>query len=214
MAYGRRCARGCRFQLDGAFRGRDRLCFPQWPVDHTVDTVLENALILCMKASGISRIPFIWFWPEGARSCAMMTHDVEGQSGLSFCRDLLALDDSFGIKSSFQFVPEARHVVSSEILDEVRGRGFKVNVQDLNHDGDLFRDRKEFLRRAERINEYLRQFAAKGFRSAIMYRNAQWLGAIETSYDMSFPNVAHLEPQRGGCCTVMPFLLTGSLNSR
>jgi hypothetical protein len=24
---------------------------------------------------------------------------------------------------------------------------------------------------------------------------------------MSLPNVAHLEPQRGGCCTVMPFFL-------
>jgi hypothetical protein len=24
---------------------------------------------------------------------------------------------------------------------------------------------------------------------------------------MSFPNVAHLDPQRGGCCTVMPFFI-------
>ena len=24
---------------------------------------------------------------------------------------------------------------------------------------------------------------------------------------MSVPNVAHLEPQRGGCCTVMPYFI-------
>ena len=24
---------------------------------------------------------------------------------------------------------------------------------------------------------------------------------------MSVPNVAHLEPQRGGCCTVMPYFV-------
>jgi len=40
-----------------------------------------------------------------------------------------------------------------------------------------------------------------------MYRNLDWYDAYEFSYDMSVPNVAHLEPQRGGCCTVMPFFV-------
>lgn len=188
-------------------RGWNRLQFPQWPVDRTVDTILESALMLCMRAKDISAVPFIWFWPDGAPSCAMMTHDVETDAGLAFCQKLMALDDSFGIKSSFQLVPEGRYAIPRELLVELRGRGFEANVQDLNHDGDLFKDREEFLRRAGHINQYLRQFDAKGFRSAIMYRNAEWLDAIEASYDMSFPNVAHLEPQRGGCCTVMPYFI-------
>lgn len=184
-----------------------RLRFPHWPVDRTVDTLLEHVLLLCMKANGISSLPFIWFWPEGAPSCAMMTHDVETSAGVGFCRQLMALDDSFEVKSSFQFVPEERYVVPGQLLEEMRSRGFEIDIQDLNHDGDLFRDRDEFLRRAARINEHLRNFGSKGFRSAIMYRNAEWLNAIKASYDMSFPSVAHLEPQRGGCCTVMPFFI-------
>jgi hypothetical protein len=40
-----------------------------------------------------------------------------------------------------------------------------------------------------------------------MYRNVDWYDALDFSYDMSIPNVAHLEPQRGGCCTVMPFFI-------
>ena len=188
-------------------RGWKRLRFPQWPVDCTVDTILEKALILSMKAKGISSVPFIWFWPEGAQSCAMMTHDVETSAGADSCRELMALDDSLAIKSSFQFVPEERYAVSDQLLKELRSCGFEVNIQDLNHDGDLFRDREEFLRRAVRINEYLHNFGCKGFRAAIMYRNAEWLKAIEVSYDMSFPNVAHLEPQSGGCCTVMPYFI-------
>ena len=40
-----------------------------------------------------------------------------------------------------------------------------------------------------------------------MYRNLDWYDAFEFSYDMSVPNVAHLEPQRGGCCTVMPYFV-------
>ena len=30
---------------------------------------------------------------------------------------------------------------------------------------------------------------------------------LKFSYDMSVPNVASLDPQRGGCCTVMPYFL-------
>lgn len=38
-----------------------------------------------------------------------------------------------------------------------------------------------------------------------MYRQQEWFNAFDFSYDMSVPNVAHLEPQRGGCCTIMPY---------
>ena len=40
-----------------------------------------------------------------------------------------------------------------------------------------------------------------------MYREQGWFDAFEFSYDMSVPNAAHLEPQRGGCCTVMPYFV-------
>jgi hypothetical protein len=40
-----------------------------------------------------------------------------------------------------------------------------------------------------------------------MYRNPAWYDAFAFSYDMSVPNVAHLDPQRGGCCTVFPFFI-------
>ena len=48
---------------------------------------------------------------------------------------------------------------------------------------------------------------ALGFRSAVLYRNTDWYDALDFSYDMSIPNVAHLDPQRGGGCTVMPFFV-------
>ena len=40
-----------------------------------------------------------------------------------------------------------------------------------------------------------------------MYRKQQWFDALDFSYDMSVPNVGHLDPQRGGCCTVMPYFV-------
>jgi hypothetical protein len=115
------------------------------------------------------------------------------------------MDDSFGIKSAFQVVPEERYHVQQAGLNSIKDRGFELNVHDLNHDGNLLTDRDEFLRRASAINRYGKQFGALGFRSAVLYRNIDWYDALDFSYDMSVPNVAHLDPQRGGCCTVFPF---------
>jgi hypothetical protein len=189
------------------FRGWEKVRFPNWPVDRTVERIFEQLLVFAMKSWNVDRVPFVWFWPDGARSCAIMTHDVETTAGLRFCPQLMDLNDSFGIKASFQIVPEERYEVPSSLLENIRKRGFEVNVHDLNHDGGLFSDRLEFLRRAELINRYGQQFGSEGFRSAILYHNADWYDALKFSYDMSIPNVAHLDPQPGGCCTVLPFFI-------
>jgi len=188
-------------------RGWDKIPFPAWPVDATVDRIHQRLLALSLKAQGLEKIPFIWFWPEGFSSCAIMTHDVEEKPGRDFCTQLMDLDESFGIRSAFQVVPESRYAVPKSFLDSITSRGFEVNVHDLMHDGRLYADRLEFLHRAARINNYVREYGAQGFRSGILYRNADWFGVFEFSYDMSLPNVAHLDPQRGGCCTVMPFFI-------
>jgi hypothetical protein len=188
-------------------RSRDALRFPRWPVDCSVDSLVEQLLLLAVRSNGNREIPFIWFWPEGASSCAIMTHDVETEEGRRFCSKLMDIDDSFGIKASFQIVPEERYDVSTEFLSSFEDRGFEVVVHDLNHDGHLFRDREQFLRRAARINQYREQYGVEGFRAAVLYRKQEWFDALKFSYDMSVPNVAHLDPQHGGCCTVMPYFI-------
>ena len=188
-------------------RGWKGLAFPNWPVDRTVDQIMEKLLLVSMQARGVRQIPFIWFWPDGKQSCLILTHDVEELRGLNFCSSLMDIDDSFEMKSSFQFIPEGRYSLSAALLNGIRNRGFEVNVHDLNHDGRLYDDRAEFLRRAARINRYAREFGASGFRAGVLYRNADWYDAFEFSYDMSVPNVAHLDPQSGGCCTLMPYFI-------
>src|SRR5260370_19287767 len=181
--------------------------FPHWPVDFTVDSLHERFLQLSMRAQGSDQVPFIWFWPEGAYSCLILTHDVESAAGRNFCSTLMDNDLSHGLKSSFQVVPEKRYEVQESLVSEIRSRAFEFNIHDLNHDGHLFEEKTEFLRRAKKINEYVKKYGARGFRAGAMYRNQDWYDAFEFSYDMSVPNVAHLEPQRGGCCTVMPYFI-------
>ena len=187
--------------------GWEKIPFPRWPVDLSVDLLMESAMTLALKAQRKSRIPFIWFWPDGASACGMMTHDIEGPTGIDFCDQLMDLDDAHGIKSSFQLIPEGREDTWRRTAARLRKRGFEVNLHDLNHDGQLFADRETFLRQSRRINEHAREFGCDGFRSGAMYREQEWFGAFKFSYDMSVPNAAHLEPQRGGCCTVMPYFV-------
>ena len=188
------------------FKGWESIRFPRWPLDRTVEQIFQGLLKLSLKARGVTRTPFIWFWPEGFRSCAIVTHDVESAAGLDFCSSLMDIDDSYNIKSSFQLIPEGgRYSVSSQFLRDMRSRGFETNIHDLTHDGHLFSTHSQFVERAQRINRYAKEFGAKGFRSGQLYRNQEWQENLDFSYDMSVPNVAHLDPQRGGCCTVMPY---------
>jgi hypothetical protein len=190
-------------------RGWQEIKFPSWPVDCTVEAILERLLQLSLETRGIAKIPFIWFWPDGRESCVIMTHDVETAKGRDYCSRLMDIDDRRAVKSSFQIIPEERYTVGPALLNSIRDRGFEINVHDLNHDGHLFSEHEQFLRRVARINRYAKAYGAMGFRSGAMYRNPDWYEAFEFSYDMSFPNVAHLDPQPGGCCTVMPYFIGG-----
>jgi len=184
-----------------------KLPFPRWPVDTTVEQILERVLLLAMKAQGIESMPFIWFWPEGASSCLMVTHDVETEAGVHFIPRLMEIDEGFGVKSSFQLIPQKQYLLEEGLLKTIAARGFEVCIQDLEHVGNLFDDRDRFLLRAGSINQYLEKYQIQGFRAGRLYRNADWYEALNISYDMSIPNVAHLEAQRGGCCTVFPFFI-------
>jgi hypothetical protein len=171
----------------------DKIPFPAWPVDCSVDLIFEKAMGMALQARGGEPIPFVWFWPDGHDSCVIMTHDIEQADGRDLCPMLMDMAETVGMRSSFQVIPEERYQVPPSFLDEVRRRGHEVNIHDLNHDGRLYREREEFLRRAAKIAEYARQFGAEGFRSAILYRNLEWYEALEFGYDMSVPNVAHLD---------------------
>jgi hypothetical protein len=187
--------------------GWHKIPFPHWPVDRTVDNLFERLLQLSLNAQNRKNIPVIWYWPNGASSCAIMTHDVETAAGRDFCEALMDIDDRFGIKAAFQVVPEQRYAVTLAYLDSIAKRGFELGVQDLNHDGRLYQNHQQFKTRANQINAYGRKWGSEGFRAAILYRREEWFSALDFSYEMSVPNVAHLDPQRGGCCTVMPYFI-------
>lgn len=190
-----------------ALQDWSKIPFPSWPVDVTVENFVEWLWTVILEASEEKEIPFIWYWPKSYQSCAIMTHDVETGAGQDFCPTMLKLEAEFGIKSAFELVPEVRYVISKEVMEAIKKAGSEVCVHGLNHDGRLFSSEEIFRTRVKAINQYAEKWGAKGFRSPVMYRNFDWYDGFGFSYDMSVPNVAHLDPQRGGCCTLFPYFV-------
>jgi hypothetical protein len=190
-----------------ALRGWRDIPFPRWPVDTTVEDLEEAAWAELLRITGADRLPFIWYWPEGRRMGAILTHDVETAAGRDFCGGLMGMEAEFGLVSSFEVVPEQRYEVPGAFLQSIRDGGCEIAVHGLNHDGHLFDTETEFRARAEKINRYIHDWGARGFRSPVMYRRQEWLHHLDIAYDMSVPNSARLDPQGGGCCTVRPYFV-------
>src|SRR5665213_2484200 len=155
------------------------------------------------KAAG--QMPEGWpGWPDGKKFALVLTHDVEGPDGLARCRQLMQLEQSLGFRSSFNFIPEGDYAVTRELREELAENGFEVGVHDLHHDGKLYQSRKCFSEKARRINHYLKEWGAVGFRSGFMLHNLEWLQDLQVSYDASTFDADPFEPQPDGVGTIFP----------
>src|SRR5260370_5219572 len=144
-------------------------------------------------------------WPEGKQFGLVLTHDVEGQSGLNKCAQVMELEMEMGFRSAFNFIPEGDYSVSAEFRNRLTHNGFEVGVHDLYHDGKLFLTKKGFNRSAVKINEYLKEWDASCFRSGFMLHNLNWLHQLNIQYDASTFDIDPFEPQPQGRHTIFPF---------
>ena len=145
-------------------------------------------------------------WPEGKKFAFVLTHDVELQGGHDKCKALMQIEKDLGFVSSFNFVPE-RYKVSAELREYLQENGFEVGVHGLNHDGKLFSSKKVFDERANKINKFLKEWNAVGFRAPAMHHNLEWLKQLDLEYDLSTFDTDPFEPQSDGMGTIFPFVV-------
>jgi len=146
-------------------------------------------------------------WPGQKRFALVLTHDVETEVGHNRCHQLIELEETLGFRSSFYFVPES-YSVSQDLLNELTRKGFEVGVHGLIHDGKLYSSKKVFQERAGRIDRYLEEWGAVGFRSPAMHHNLDWIHDLNIEYDASTFDTDPFEPQSEGMGTVFPFLVS------
>jgi nitroreductase len=178
----------------------------KWPVEDRYVRFQFQCLDLLLEQRGLKSVPYVNFWPNDQRYAFVLTHDIEEERGATFVKEVADLEERYGFRSVFNFVPE-RYPIDTNLLQDLRQRGFEIGVHGLKHDGKLFSSRALFERRAAKINQYLHTWNAVGFRTPYTHRNPEWMQALDVEYDLSFFDTDPHEPLPGGTMSIWPFQL-------
>lgn len=177
-----------------------------WPIEDRYVRFQFGLIRRVMEQMQLRRLNVVGLWPDDKAFAFVLTHDVEGPSGHDFVRRVMDLEEKYGFRSSFNFVPEG-YKVDRALLDDMRSRGFEVGVHGLKHDGRLFSSSDLFAERAQKINAYVEEWGAVGFRSPMTHRNPEWMQALNIDYDLSFFDTDPYEPMAGGSMSIWPYFI-------
>lgn len=180
--------------------------FPRWPVE----TALHDFYDFLFKlVSGVADepVPYLGVWPRDWTWALVLTHDVEAQIGYDKLPELLRVEVEAGYRSCWNFVPQNRYVVDDQVVETLREQGFEVGVHGFNHDGRDLSSLANLRRRLPAMRAYADRWQAKGFRSPGTLRSADLMPLLGFDYDSSYTDTAPFEPQAGGCCTWLPYMI-------
>ena len=177
-----------------------------WPIEDRYVRFQMALIGHVLDQLELRSLDIVGLWPSGNRFALVLTHDVEARLGHDFVRQVMDLEEKYGFRSSFNFVPEG-YKIDRDLLDEMRRRGFEVGVHGLTHDGRLFSSRDVFEARARKINDYAAQWGAVGYRSPMTHRHPLWMQSLDIEYDLSFFDTDPYEPMAGGSMSIWPYMI-------
>jgi peptidoglycan/xylan/chitin deacetylase (PgdA/CDA1 family) len=177
-----------------------------WPIDSRYVLFQWELMRQLLVSSGNSSIQYKSIWPNKHQFAFVLTHDIETAEGQAFVRKVADMEENLGFRSSFNFVLE-RYPLDFKLIQELRERGFEVGCHGLKHDGKLFSNQQEFLKRVAKINKHLKEYRMVGFRAPLTHRNPEWMQALEIEYDLSFFDTDPFEPIPGGTMSIWPFFI-------
>lgn len=175
-----------------------------WPIEDRWVRFLFAVMQTVMLNHHKTTLEYVHFWPHGKQFAFVITHDIESASGQSFALRLADLDEKYGFRSSFNFVPQ-EYRIDSRLVAELKQRGFEIGVHGWKHDGQLFSSKAVFDQQAKQINQFIWEWGAVGFRSPLTHRNPYWMQDLEIEYDSSFFDTDPFEPIPGGTMSIWPF---------
>jgi hypothetical protein len=179
--------------------------FPAWPMETGLHDMYEWVLRLAAEVAG-RPVPYIAAWPDGARWCMVLTHDVETDRGCSEIETLREPERHRGYRSSWNFVPE-RYGTPTGTLTALRADGCEVGVHGLKHDGRDLASARLLKSRLPAIRAAADRWGATGFRSPATQRHWSLMPTMGFDYDSSYTDSDPYEPQPGGCCSYLPFFI-------
>jgi len=187
-----------------AFKGTPE--FPRWPHDDSVERLVRFYGTCVLRALQRESTGFRWFWPNGMHAAAILTHDIEGDSGMRNALRIAELEEGYGLRSSFNVVGDW-YPIDWGVLRELAARGHEIGSHALYHDRSLFSDRLSFERQLPLLHEAVARLEAVGFRSPATHRVPEWIAELPVDYDTTVPLSDPYEAQPGGACSVWPFFI-------
>lgn len=142
-------------------------------------------------------------WPDDKKFALVLTHDVDTQYGHDHCHLIVDIEERLGFRSSFNFVAEDLKI-SADLMKSLKEKGFEIGVHSIHHQNP-FKSKKHFQELSVKINRYLKDWDAVGFRSPSMYHNLEWIHDLDIEYDASTFDTDPFEPQSDGVGTIFPF---------
>ncbi len=190
-----------------AVKMRAKREFPRWPCESALIDYWRDWLRITLHTMKKSDAWHIGFWPNGMKSCIVLTHDVEGPLGMSRMEQMADLEERYNFRSSWN-LPLGQYRIDWKLIDRLRQRGFEFGAHGLSHDGRLFRSESDFSELAPLLQERARAHDMNGFRAPSTLRRAEWITRLSFDFDCSFSDSDPYEPQPGGTCSVFPFFLS------
>jgi hypothetical protein len=199
---------GLRHRLNSAaIHARKRLEFPRWPCESALVDLRRDWLKQSLEVQGVNDGWHIGFWPDRAKCCIVLTHDVESSKGFDRMERIAELEERHGFRSAWN-LPLAQYPIDWQRVEALRARGFEFGAHGLCHDGRLFRSENDFSELAPILERLAAEHHLRGFRSPSTLRNPQAIATMDFDFDSSFADTDLYEPQPGGTCSLFPFHLS------
>ncbi|MGH7913942.1 MAG: hypothetical protein ACREPW_04745 [Candidatus Binataceae bacterium] len=190
-----------------AIHTRTQLEFPRWPCESALIEFWRDWLKHGMELQGAKDGWHIGFWPDSAKCCIVLTHDVESPKGFDRIERIADLEEQHGFRSAWN-LPLAQYPIDWQRVARLRARGFEFGAHGLSHDGRLFRSRRDFAELGPIVERLAAEHDLRGFRAPSTLRDPQAIATMSFDFDSSFADTDPYEPQPGGTCSLFPFHLS------
>ncbi|HLJ44335.1 MAG TPA: hypothetical protein VKT12_08935 [Candidatus Binataceae bacterium] len=190
-----------------AIRARTPLDFPSWPCESALLELRRDWVRRSLEVHGLTDGWHIGFWPDNARCCIVLTHDVESPKGFERMEAMAEIEEQHGFRSAWN-LPLAQYPIDWRRVAQLRARGFEFGAHGLSHDGRLFRSHRDFAELAPILERLAAEHDLRGFRAPSTLRDPRAIATMDFDFDSSFSDTDPYEPQPGGTCSLFPFNLS------
>lgn len=156
---------------------------------------------------GVALVARAWA-PVDSLPTVFLTHDVESADGFQGALRMAAIEESLGLRSSWNVVPNL-YPLDERVMGGLLARGHEIGLHGLSHDNrEAFLPPEALAEALQRLEPLRRRFAMVGYRGPSWYRRQESSAVLAGffRYDASVLDCDFVCPgEPGGVGVVHPF---------